>query len=141
MGYLPVGPGTVASALPAFFAFLSFYHKTPRLFILSILLLLALLFGWATFAFGSQIEESAEKKDPQRVVSDEIAGQSLALLTSIDALSCLVSFLLFRLLDVLKPWPIRRLEELKGGLGILADDVAAGIVTALVLLVLNLVKA
>jgi phosphatidylglycerophosphatase A len=65
--------------------------------------------------------------DPQEVVIDEVAGQWLALLPlALEPLHYAVGFAAFRLLDTAKPWPIRRLERLPGGLGIMADDLAAG---------------
>jgi phosphatidylglycerophosphatase A len=66
--------------------------------------------------------------DPQEVVIDEVAGQWLALVPlALAPLHYAVGFAAFRLLDTLKPWPIRRLERLPGGLGIMADDLAAGL--------------
>ena len=68
---------------------------------------------------------------------DEVAGQMIALLplslftVSSPKLSIIVSFILFRLFDILKPYPARRLEALRGGWGIMADDLAAGTYAAL----------
>ena len=74
------------------------------------------------------------EKDPGRVVVDEIAGQMVALLfVRPTALVLLAAFLLFRVLDVLKPWPARRLEDLPGGSGIMADDLMAGLYANLIL--------
>jgi phosphatidylglycerophosphatase A len=84
------------------------------------------------------------KNDPSEVVMDEFAGQALTFLPiplllprSLSGgesfLLALFGFLLFRAFDILKPWPIRRLERLPGGLGILADDLAAGLGSAVVL--------
>jgi phosphatidylglycerophosphatase A len=71
--------------------------------------------------------------DPGAFVLDEVAGQTLALLPLLPALSLLgvlLGFALFRLLDIWKPWPISRLEELPGGVGIMADDLLAGAIAA-----------
>ena len=74
---------------------------------------------------------SAEDPDPKRAVWDEVAGMWLTCLFLPKTLVWLaVAFLVFRALDVLKPWPIRRFEGLPGGWGIMADDVAAGVVGA-----------
>jgi phosphatidylglycerophosphatase A len=71
--------------------------------------------------------------DPQRVVVDEIAGQMLSLLfLPLDAAGLIVSFVLFRVFDIAKPFPLRRLEALPGGAGIMADDLAAGLYANLV---------
>ena len=75
------------------------------------------------------------QKDPGVVVIDEVVGQWLALMgaPTITGKTCLAAFVLFRALDIWKPFPARRLEKLPGGLGIVADDVMAGIYAALVL--------
>jgi phosphatidylglycerophosphatase A len=74
------------------------------------------------------------EKDPGRVVIDEIAGQMVALLfIRPTALVLLAAFFLFRVMDVLKPWPARRLEDLPGGSGIMADDLMAGLYANLIL--------
>ena len=71
-------------------------------------------------------------KDPSDCVLDEVAGQWLAItplaaMGSLgDVAALLLSFVLFRLFDIVKPWPISRLETLPGGLGIMSDDMLAG---------------
>ena len=74
-------------------------------------------------------------EDPQVVVVDEVVGQWIALAGAhpFNWKSCLAAFLLFRLFDIWKPPPVRQLEALPGGLGIVADDVMAGCYAALVL--------
>ena len=70
-------------------------------------------------------------KDPGQVVFDEIAAFSVVFLfVPISLRSAILGFLLFRLFDVWKPWPARRLERLPGGLGIMADDFAAAVYAA-----------
>ena len=71
------------------------------------------------------------------VVVDEVLGQWLTLLgaTTLNWKTFLAAFLLFRLFDIWKPWPIRRFENLPEGLGIVADDLAAGVYAAIVLLI------
>jgi phosphatidylglycerophosphatase A len=80
------------------------------------------------------VEQESGREDPQHVVIDEVAGQWIALLHSRVNLSHLLAgFLLFRLFDIVKPWPARRLENLSGGWGIMLDDVAAGVYALLVM--------
>ncbi len=70
----------------------------------------------------------AGREDPGFVVIDEVAGQWIALIAvRPDWPHAILALLLFRLFDIWKPWPIRRLEQLPGGTGIMLDDVAAGI--------------
>ena len=77
---------------------------------------------------------SANDPDPKRAVWDEVAGVWLTCLFLPKTLPWLAAaFLLFRALDILKPWPIRQYERLPGGYGIMADDVAAGVLGAALL--------
>jgi len=74
-----------------------------------------------------------QAKDPRRIVIDEVSGQLISLsplLISPTWLSVLIGFLLFRIFDIFKPYPIRKLEHLPGGLGVMADDVLAGVYAA-----------
>jgi phosphatidylglycerophosphatase A len=88
----------------------------------------------AMWAAGVAAREKAVK-DPGFVVVDEVVGQWMALAGArvLNWKAYLGAFLLFRLFDVWKPAPIRRLENLPGGVGIVADDVLAGVYAALVL--------
>ena len=74
---------------------------------------------------------SSDDPDPKRAVWDEVAGMWLTCLFLPKTLIWLAAaFLVFRVLDVLKPWPIRQYERLPGGYGVMADDVAAGVIGA-----------
>ena len=74
------------------------------------------------------------RKDPGLVVVDEVAGQWITFVSlPFTPAIALAGFVLFRAMDVVKPWPARALERLPGGLGIMADDVAAGVFAQLVL--------
>ena len=85
-------------------------------------------------AVGMRAEQDFGRKDPGAFVLDEVAGQLIALLPLLGAPLPLkgagLAFALFRALDIGKPWPLRRLEELPGGVGIMADDLAAGALAA-----------
>jgi phosphatidylglycerophosphatase A len=80
------------------------------------------------------------KTDPGEVVADEFAGQAVTfmIIAAVSAdqiwITALLGFVLFRIFDIAKPWPIRRLEKLPQGWGILADDLLAGVYAAIVLL-------
>jgi phosphatidylglycerophosphatase A len=109
-------------------------------------MVVCLLAGFAiTVICSPAVIAETGKKDPAQVVSDEVAGQALALLGV-----CLISpkeicipavaaFALFRLFDITKPWPCKSLEKLPAGLGIVADDIAAGIYAAAAYWLLSLV--
>jgi phosphatidylglycerophosphatase A len=87
-------------------------------------LLLCVLGVLAAAAYSSELK----KTDPRQVVIDEAAGQFLVFLSiTPDWTLLVIGFLLFRLFDILKPFPIRRLERLPGGWGIMADDIAAAL--------------
>jgi phosphatidylglycerophosphatase A len=128
-GFGKPGPGTWGSvaAVLLWAAYAWLFHPTPQA------LLLALLIGIAlTLVFGipasTIVARESGRHDPQFVVIDEVAGQWIALLFSpFDLRHALIALVLFRLFDITKPFPIRRLEDLPEGWGIVLDDVAAGL--------------
>ena len=128
VGLLPGAPGTWGSlaALPLGWAIieLSGYRG---LFIA--LLVVSFVGVWAADRFA----KSLGRNDPGCIVIDEVAGQFVALLVVPKTLvGFAAAFLLFRLFDIVKPWPIREVERrLGGGFGIVADDIVAGAVAAL----------
>jgi phosphatidylglycerophosphatase A len=141
LGYSPVAPGTFGSLLGAglTIALLTEAARLPVDFLLAnagVALLVSLVGVWA----ADRVAIYRQKKDPQIVVVDEVAGQMITYLGlvagSSPALgwkSLLAGFLLFRLFDISKPFPAGRAESLPGGLGIMADDWIAGTYAALLL--------
>ncbi len=132
LGHSPAAPGTVASlaALGAAALLVHQYGWGVWHFAVASALLLA------PSVWASQVTAAAcGKKDPSIVVIDEALGQwvTLAGATALNWKSFLAALLLFRLLDILKPPPVRQAEGLRGGWGIVGDDVVAGLVGALVL--------
>lgn len=128
-GYFPIAPGTFAS----FEAALIYRFAGLKLQPLPYLAVLALLF-LAGVAAADATAKTMGEKDPRPVVIDEVVGQGFALFLSPAGWGWIAGgFFLFRLFDVFKPGPIRRLERLPGGWGIMADDVLAGAFSALVL--------
>ncbi len=123
LGKFPKAPGTVgtigALVLIPFMAWLS-----PIFQVLAIFLLVG-----ASIFISEAYQKQTQKNDPSEVVIDEVAGMWVALcLVPITWKIVLVAFVLFRLLDILKPFPIGYLDKkVKGGLGIVLDDVAAGL--------------
>jgi phosphatidylglycerophosphatase A len=131
-GYFPWGPGTVGSlAAVLIAALLETYFHAGRL---ALLVLTALLMAPGIWA-ASETARHLGRKDPGLVVVDEVLGQWLTLAgaTVLNGKSLLAGFALFRLLDIWKPWPVRKFEQLPGGIGIVADDLAAGVYGALIL--------
>jgi phosphatidylglycerophosphatase A len=98
------------------------------------LALAAALFVPAVWAAGETARQK-NAEDPGLVVVDEAVGQWIALAGAgaFTATQAAAAFVLFRLFDIVKPWPVRALERLPGGWGIVADDAAAGAYAALVL--------
>ena len=101
--------------------------------------------GLACIALVPSIAASLGKTDPHEVVMDEVAGQALTYLGAAVvlpahvtgaqvALMTVVGFAFFRVFDIVKPWPIRKLEALPAGWGVLADDLAAGVFAGVLLL-------
>ena len=134
-------PGTTVGSLVALLAFLVLQRAAPAAALPACLAVLAAIVPLALWACGAEAARRSES-DPGAIVLDEVAGQWLALpLLAVglghqpQLLESLVSFIVFRVLDVTKPWPIRRLERLPGGWGIVADDLAAGLAAGAVELV------
>ena len=127
VGFFPKAPGTAASAV----AVVGYALLLDRLSWPLYGLFLVALFFLGVSASGEYAAELGQA-DPRRVVIDETFGQFLALfLVPARWLPLLVCFLLFRFFDIIKPWPIRRLEKLRGGWGIMADDAGAGLAAGL----------
>jgi len=135
-GYAPVAPGTAGSlaAIAIAAALHSLYGAGRETFLVLAALLLAP--GICAADVVARIEQRA---DPGLVVVDEVIGQwvTLAGAATLNWKSFLASFVAFRLFDIWKPPPVRRLEKLHGGLGIVADDVMAGVYGALAIFVLD----
>jgi phosphatidylglycerophosphatase A len=131
-GYFPVAPGTAGSAAAVAIAFALVKYAGFEAWRFLPLAAATWIVGiWA----AGVAAESVKAKDPGFVVIDEVAGQwiTLAGVQVWTWKSWLAAFVVFRLFDIWKPAPIRRLEALPGGLGITADDAMAGIYGALVL--------
>ena len=122
VGYSPLAPGTAGSLLGAALCFP--FLNLPWPVYLGAALGLTAIAVWSAGRVAAELGHP----DPPQVVIDEIAGMWLAAIALPPTLYDLTAvFLLFRLMDVVKPGPIPRLERLRGGLGIVADDVAAGL--------------
>ena len=135
-GYVPKAPGTAGSiAALAIAIALHTYLGAGRGTTLVLAVVLLLPGIWAAGAVAKQ----EAQRDPGIVVVDEVIGQwiTLAGASAINWKSCLAAFLFFRLFDIWKPPPVRQLEALPSGAGIVADDVMAGIYGALAIFLLD----
>jgi len=122
VGLIPLGPGTFGTlaAIPLFYA-LSF---TPIYIYLAITVAVIVVSVWAS----TIAEEIFQKTDPGQVVADEVSGFLVTMILVPPTISNIfLGFLLFRLFDIAKPYPVRKFEKLPGGWGIVIDDVAAGV--------------
>lgn len=109
-------------------------------FMLLLIAAVALAGVWA----ATRVETLLGRKDPGVVVADEVAGQLIAFLfvpAGAGWWAIIAGFVLFRLFDIFKPYPIRRLEMLESGLGVMADDVLAGVYAAIVMSLLVSIQA
>lgn len=128
-GFGKPGPGTWGSvaAVLLWVAYGWAFHPPPHALLLVLLasIVLSLLLG---IPASTIVARESGRKDPQFVVVDEVSGQWIALLfCPFDWRHGLLALLLFRLFDITKPFPIRRLENLPEGWGIVLDDVGAGL--------------
>ena len=134
LGYLKPAPGTWGSlgALPFSCVIVHFYGVE------GLALATLILFGlglWATARF----EFLSQEKDSRMIVIDEVVGQWIAVTPALLAPHWIaVSFLLFRAFDIFKPWPIAAIDrDMKTPLGVMADDIAAGLAAAVCLILLQ----
>lgn len=128
-GYFPIAPGTVGSAAGLVFYLLVWWAQSP-LFEAALILLLFVTGVWA----GTTSERYFGGIDPGPIVLDEVVGMLITLaFIPVGIGGALIGFFLFRLFDVLKPFPAGRFEKLHGGLGVMADDAMAAIYANIVL--------
>jgi len=139
VGKIPIAPGTMGS-----FATLILWYFTPHLSFTMVIYLLFFIFSFSYYTILVTLRKTKDK-DPQYIVIDEVIGMWIALLplshfklldtlTSNHMKYILLTFILFRLFDIMKPSIIYRSQFIPGPLGILLDDVIAGIVTSLILI-------
>jgi phosphatidylglycerophosphatase A len=130
-GLAPVAPGTIGTLVGVGICLICWYLPWPLRFFIVIALA-----GFSIYIAGLA-EKIYRKKDDQRIVIDEIAGFQVTMLPmTITGLHLLFAFVLFRIFDILKPFPLRDLQKISGGLGIVLDDVAAGIYAGLLMMLL-----
>tara|TARA_B110000438_G_scaffold181082_1_gene173019 strand:- start:220 stop:705 length:486 start_codon:yes stop_codon:yes gene_type:complete len=141
IGKIKRAPGTVASLLTCIFFLISINYLS--LFTIFIFTLLVFLYSFVAINISYEIFNS---KDPQEIVIDEFLGQMLPLLafpiyeilyTTSKLTYCVLAFILFRFFDIIKPFPISYIDNnTNGALGILLDDIVAGIFTIIIMIII-----
>ena len=141
IGKIKFAPGTIASFITCLL-FLLFVN----LFNIVILLFCTLLIALYSFIAINNSFDSFDSNDPQEIVIDEVVGQMLPLLSvpiyetlyiAPKEYYCIAAFILFRLFDILKPFPINYIDKnTEGSLGIMLDDILAGIYTIITLIII-----
>lgn len=129
IGLVPYAPGTAASGV-AILVHWCIFRALDSGPATAVSLGCAVVFAAVTLVWGGKAEAGGDSPDPGWVVSDEVAGQLLAAAGLAEPLALVLAFVVFRALDVAKPFPIGSLQKLPGGWGILADDLAAAAVAA-----------
>ncbi|MDA8173128.1 MAG: phosphatidylglycerophosphatase A [Nitrospiraceae bacterium] len=120
LGYVPFAPGTFGTAAAAIFT----WAARPGMYALLAITVIVTVFG--AVAAGNAEKELG--KDSSRIIIDEVAGYLTTVLFLPLSLGVIIwAFVLFRLFDILKPPPINLLERLPGGIGVMADDIGAGV--------------
>jgi len=131
VGWAPVAPGTVASALTIVVLWLLALSRTE---IIVVFVVVTLIGTWA----AEHAERALGTKDPGAIVIDEVAGMTLSvLLLPLTVPVAILAFLLFRLFDIVKPTPARQAQTLHGGAGVMVDDLIAGLYALVIVVALR----
>lgn len=143
-GLAPIAPGTFGAAegVAIFLITTAKLGHMPVAHLVSLIALNVLVFALGVWA-ANRTCEICGIKDPGLIVIDEVSGQLIAITPLALAPSpagIITAFLLFRFFDIFKPYPIRKLERLSGGLGVMADDALAGIYAAVLIWVAMLFR-
>jgi phosphatidylglycerophosphatase A len=126
-GYVPLIPGTVGSLWGLPLVWLLQWGVADPL----IRAVIAAILFFAGILICGAAAKRFEKEDPGQIVFDEIAAFPIVFLfVPLSPLTAVIGFILFRFFDILKPWPIPKIERMPGGLGVMADDLVAGIYAA-----------
>ena len=141
-GYAPVAPGTAASFVCAVLAWYLLPSVTPRSSMAALATMLISLTAFVILAaWTAGRAEQVYGADASAIVIDEFAGYLIAIaLLPKSILVYVTAFVLFRVIDVMKPFPARRVESLPGGIGIVMDDVVAGLYANVLIRIMLLVR-
>lgn len=128
IGYIPGAPGTYGSLFALLL--ISQFEILTNIFSIILFILIGLV-------FSTLMEKQSKKRDDQRIIIDEFAGMLITFyLVPINFLYLVLGFVLFRLYDIFKPYPIKKLQKLPAGWGIMVDDILAGLYARIVLYII-----
>ena len=130
VGFLPLCPGTFGGLEGLIFFW---FIKNLSMVYQILLIIIVTILGIISSDFTSKI---LKEKDPEIVVIDEIVGMWISVLWKTTILEFILAFILFRIIDINKPFPLKKLEKLHGGFGIMADDILAGVFTNILVIIL-----
>ena len=137
-GYSPIAPGTAGTMVGLALYFILYLAFGRISWAVHGVLVIVLFYPAVKLCDAG--EKYYGKKDPPEVVIDEVIGIWISLLMHpFSIIKAVLAFFIFRILDILKPFPAGRVQRLKGGLGIMMDDVVAGIYTNLIILTISIV--
>ncbi len=137
VGFIPYAPGTIASAFTVVFWYIFINIFTTYVFFIFILLLTALSFYLVNIYTNDQ-----SSSDPSEVVIDEFIGQSIPLMflsRNSEIFEILFVFICFRIFDIYKIYPVNLGEKINGSVGVIADDIIAGIYTVIFLMIYKII--
>ena len=148
IGYSKYAPGTIASFI-TYLTYVVFYNFQINIFFL--ILTLIFIFIYSVYAID-QLKNYFEQIDAKEIVIDEFIGQSIPILTIYSIIQenkigdfilyTFISFILFRIFDIAKPYPIGKIDkEMKNGFGVILDDIVAGIYSIVTLsIIISLIQ-
>jgi phosphatidylglycerophosphatase A len=135
IGLIPITPGTFGSML-GILLFLVLAHLDIPVFWLSLIIVILYFFSYLAV---QSILKTIEKSDPREIVIDEVLGMMLVMMTiPPDPKWVFLAFILFRMFDILKPWPINQVDsKLRNALGVMLDDFIAAFYAGVIIVVIR----
>lgn len=134
-GYSPIAPGTVGTVVAMVIYFIEYLIFKESCWISNCIIVAILIYPSIKLTDDGELFFGV--KDPSQIVLDEFVGYWISLLFFPFSIRiAIIAFILFRILDIIKPFPARRLQDLNGGLGIMIDDIIAGVYTNLTILLI-----
>ncbi|HPI91089.1 MAG TPA: phosphatidylglycerophosphatase A [Spirochaetota bacterium] len=134
-GYCPVAPGTMGTLVAMALYLIEYYFFRESSWIVNLIVVVLMLYP--SIKLSDYGEIFFNKKDPSQVVIDEFMGYWISVLFYPFSLKiAVIAFIVFRIMDIIKPFPAGRLQKLRGGLGIMVDDCIAGLYTNIIILII-----